>query len=184
MESPLESPFLSIGPDKIVHQTKYTTVVERPFVDRKGQKGSYTVMNPDRDEKSTVVGVFGVTADDRVILTKSFRIPLKEWIIQAVFGRVNPEETPEDAARRELLEEVGYEAGSLELIVQGPAIPGISPLYIYFFLARDCRFVGSGHEEVGEVVIPVLVPREEVRGWLKNHSLEVDAQTWVFLSHL
>jgi ADP-ribose pyrophosphatase len=58
--------------------------------------------------------VFGVLDDGRILLTKQEQ-PGKEPFIGAAGGQIDEGETPENAARRELLEETGYEAKELTL---------------------------------------------------------------------
>lgn len=50
---------------------------------------------------------------DEVILIKQFRPSLNKWILEVPAGRVEVNEALEDTARRELIEEVGYDAKTL-----------------------------------------------------------------------
>ena len=55
-----------------------------------------------------------VTADGRVILIRQFRYAAGEIMLEVPAGTIDPGETPEETAGRELVEETGYHAGRLE----------------------------------------------------------------------
>jgi len=66
---------------------------------------------------SHCVGVLPFLADDRVLLVRQYRYVFGEnqrWEMPT--GGVHPGETPEQAAQRELREEVGYSAGRLDWV--------------------------------------------------------------------
>lgn len=78
---------------------------------------------------------------DRVLLVEQFRAgpfgrgdPLP-WQLEAIAGRVDPGETPEDAARREALEEAGLVLGPLEMVAEYYPSPGAMTEYIYSYVA-------------------------------------------------
>lgn len=74
----------------------------------------------------------------------------------------------EAAARRELLEETGYEAERLIELAGGPTTPGLSDETMTFFLATRLRRVGAavgdGHEEITLHEVPLAGLRE----WLEK----------------
>jgi 8-oxo-dGTP pyrophosphatase MutT (NUDIX family) len=77
-------------------------------------------------------------------------------------GRVDPGETPEDAARRELREEAGLEASSLQLWTSMQPFPKIDWV-VYLYVARDCRATAAAsHADPGERIRVVEVSLEEL----------------------
>ncbi len=78
---------------------------------------------------------------DRVLLVEQFRAgPLgrgdpQPWMLEAIAGRVDPEETPEQAARREAVEEAGLTLGALEYIGGYYPSPGAKMEYLYAYVA-------------------------------------------------
>ena len=97
-----------------------------------------------------VVLVIPLTAGGDIIFIEQYRWPLKRTVIEYPAGLVGDEgdadETFEAAARRELLEETGYEAGDLQFLLRGPSSPGSSTEVVSFYLAHDARKV----REVGD----------------------------------
>lgn len=78
---------------------------------------------------------------DRVLVVEQFRTgafargDLNPWLIEPVAGRIDADETPEAAARREAAEEAGLTLGRL---IAGPGYypsPGAKTEYIYSFVA-------------------------------------------------
>lgn len=78
---------------------------------------------------------------DRVLVVEQFRTgPLARgdaqcWQIEAVAGRVDPEETPEEAARREAVEEAGLVLAGLEEVARYYPSPGAVSEYLYSYVA-------------------------------------------------
>ena len=78
---------------------------------------------------------------DRVLLIEQFRVgpcrrgdPLP-WQLEAIAGRIDPGESPEDCARREAVEEAGLTLGTLEAVAAYYPSPGAMTEYIYSFVA-------------------------------------------------
>ena len=59
-------------------------------------------------------------------------------------------ETPEEAAKRELLEETGYESDDWERLLTVPSNATIADNYAHIFRARNCRRVSGLHLDEGE----------------------------------
>lgn len=78
---------------------------------------------------------------DRVLLIEQMRMgPLGRgdplpWQLEAIAGRIDPGETPEDAARREAVEEAGLELGRLEKVAEYYPTPGAVTEYLYSYVA-------------------------------------------------
>lgn len=83
-----------------------------------------------------------VTSADtgRVILVEQFRYPALAnsggWLVETVAGRIDGGETPEDAVRREIREEIGYEPRCLERIATFYPSPGAASERIFLFWAE------------------------------------------------
>jgi ADP-ribose pyrophosphatase len=79
--------------------------------------------------------------DGRVVLIRQYRPIVDAEIWELPAGTIEPGESPEACARRELVEEAGYEAGRLESLGEALADPGLTDEKIYLFVARDLRAV-------------------------------------------
>jgi nudix-type nucleoside diphosphatase (YffH/AdpP family) len=77
---------------------------------------------------------------DRVLLIEQFRMgpygrgDPRPWMLEPVAGRIDPGETPEEAARRECHEEAGLDLARLERIAGYYCTPGYSTEYFHNFV--------------------------------------------------
>lgn len=78
---------------------------------------------------------------DRVLLIEQFRLgPLargdgQPWLLEAIAGRIDPGETPEEAGRREAVEEAGLTLGALLPVAQYYPSPGAKSEFLYSYVA-------------------------------------------------
>lgn len=68
--------------------------------------------------------MMAVDTEERVLLVKQFRLPAEQDLWEIPAGRIDPGETPLDAAKRELREETGYSAENWKLLTSYWASPG------------------------------------------------------------
>ncbi len=72
-----------------------------------------------------------------IALIKQFRYPVRSEMIELPAGKLDKGEDPEDCARRELEEEIGYSAGKLTFVCNiHPAI-GFASEKMWIYLAED-----------------------------------------------
>jgi len=73
-----------------------------------------------------------------VLLVRQYRAPLDRDLLEIPAGKRDvAAEPPADTARRELIEEVGYRAGRLELLAQFYNSPGFCDEHSFVYLALD-----------------------------------------------
>lgn len=81
------------------------------------------------------VAALPVRADGRVVLVRQYRYAVDADVWELPAGRLDPGETPEAGARRELVEEVGLRAGEMEPLVTFFTTPGFCDERIHVFRA-------------------------------------------------
>jgi ADP-ribose pyrophosphatase len=129
----------------------------------------------ERTNAAAIVVLVAVTAEGRLLLTEQHREPVGGPVIELPAGLVGdrPGEADEalaTAARRELLEETGYEAGAVRLLAAGPPSAGLSSEIVTFLLATDLRRAGAGGGDDQEAITVHEVPLAAVPGWLAAHA--------------
>ncbi len=97
--------------------------------------------------------IVALTTEHRVLFVEQHRIPIDATTIELPAGLVGDtagqeREDPAEAARRELLEETGHEAPTLEFLAECLTSPGLTDESVRFYLAR----------------------REKSRGWRRGRA--------------
>lgn len=95
------------------------------------------------------VAVLPLEADGTVWCVRQFRYPFSELLLEIPAGKLEKGEDPEPAARRELSEETGLEAGRLEYLGKQYASPGYCGEVLHVYLARGLHR-GEAHLDDGE----------------------------------
>jgi ADP-ribose pyrophosphatase len=106
----------------------------------------------------------------RIILLRQFRAPFNDYIMEVPAGVVNSGESPEDTARRELIEETGYSARVLEKLGSYTPTPGYSSEVLHLFVARELEYKGIRPEKY-EILEPFSVEFSEAYKMVVNGAI-------------
>ena len=131
--------------------------------------------------------IIAVTPDDEVLFVEQFRVPLGRRTIEMPAGLVGDDhahDTLESAARRELIEETGWQPARLDVLLVGPTSSGMSSERIAFVRALDLTRVGEGGGVDNEDITVHTVPRSQAPAWLMRkqaEGFELDLKLWAGL---
>ena len=147
---------------------KVETVAEGKFI-RLVRQGKWEYVK--RKGIAGIVAIVAVTDDRKIILVEQDRPPVGKRVIELPAGLAGDVAGHEDeelaaAARRELLEETGYEAREMTRVAEGAASAGISDEVITLFLATGLRKTGEGKGDGSEEIALHEVPVDRVVQWL------------------
>lgn len=129
----------------------------------------------ERRSSTGVVVIAALTESGEVLLVEQFRQPLGCRVIElpaglAGDGAAREDESLVDAARRELLEETGYEAPEFEKMTEGPVSAGMSSETVTFFRALQAHRTGPGGGEDDEDIEVHVIPLDEVEDWISRRA--------------
>ncbi len=123
-----------------------------------------------RHNATGVVTIIAITPENKILLVEQYRPPVESNVIELPAGLAGDghhhHETLEAAARRELLEETGYEAGSISYVGGGTVSPGLTDELVTLFIARQLNKVGPAQGDGGESITLHEVPVDGLLEWL------------------
>lgn len=116
--------------------------------------------------EGTAASIVGLTADSLVVLVKHFRPGPKAILNELPGGFVDPGEDPMAAARREFIEETGYD-GDFEFI--GTCLDdAYSTMERYCYVAKHCQKIGEPQNTRTEQTEVTLLSLPEFRAQLRR----------------
>lgn len=118
----------------VAYTNPFYTVYDEEYVLADGEASHYYAIRGL--QTSFVVPVL---TPDTLILTKQFRYLYQEYSWEFPAGRVDPGETMEEAALRELNEEAGYKAGTLHYAGWFAPCNGLTDEQTHVFVATDLQ---------------------------------------------
>jgi ADP-ribose pyrophosphatase len=117
--------------DEVVFATPWFQIVAKNVEGSNGPH--YSLQTKD------YVSVVAVTEDGRLVLVRQFRPAVDRMMLELPSGHVEPGETPEQAARKELWEETGYRADTFTLLGNLTPDSGRLGNRMWCFFARGAR---------------------------------------------
>lgn len=126
----------------------------------------------ERNNCTGIVIIVPVTDEGQVILVEQYRLPVNSRVIEFPAGLVNDicgaqKETLSKAAKRELLEETGYQATRMTKLLEGPVSGGSTSDMVTMFLAQGLKKTGKGGGDATEMISIHEVPLKRTARWLR-----------------
>lgn len=127
----------------------------------------------ERNNCSGIVIIVAMTNEKKVIFVEQYRPPVDKRVIEFPAGLVNDECYPKiesfaTAAKRELLEETGYQAQKIIELLKGPASSGSSADVVTMVHAKGLKKVAAGGGNKFESIVVHEVDFKKVDVWLKT----------------
>jgi ADP-ribose pyrophosphatase len=130
-----------------------------------------------RTRSSGAVHIVAVTEARELILVEQHRIPVQARCLELPAGimgdsAAHADESAEQSAMRELLEETGYEGRHARLLCRGPNAPGLTSEHSHLVLVSGLtrRHAGGGVD--GEDITVHLAPLDGIDAWLAQKQAD------------
>jgi ADP-ribose pyrophosphatase len=117
--------------------------------------------------------------DGTIALVRQYRHPAVKYLLELPAGGRNDEERPEDAAARELEEELGLVAGKLEKLSEFFVSPGFCAEKMWLYLATELSHTEQRLED-DEILEVVRLPIDRAMQMITDGEIE-DAKTIIGL---
>jgi ADP-ribose pyrophosphatase len=157
---------------EVVYRGRLITVRRDTVRLRSGKTGEREIV-----EHAPVVAMIPLDEDGKLLMVRQYRKAVEQVLLELPAGSIEEGETPEDAVRREMVEETGYEPRIIRLVTDLYPSPGISDEVMHMYLVSD--MTGEGHptepaDEIEVERVDVTQAAEMVR-----HGLITDAKSKV-----
>lgn len=158
---PLSVQKTCVGQEAIIYEGKYLRFLKKgewEYIQRAHLGGK-------------IVIVVALTKENKVILVEQYRVPVKRKVIEFPAGLVSDHEHIKNeslasAAKRELLEETGYQAKKMVKLLEGPVSSGSSADKVTMFRAFDLKKVSQGGGDDMECIVVHEVALKQIDQWL------------------
>jgi ADP-ribose pyrophosphatase len=136
-------------------------------------------------ESKDWVNIIPITPENHVVMVRQYRHGSGEVTLEIPGGIVDPGDTPQGAAVRELFEETGYETEDWSPIGSVSPNPAIFNNRCYTFLARNVKRIRDPMPDQTEDIDVELVPLADIPTYLRegkiDHAIVVSAFHLYFL---
>ncbi len=135
-------------------------------------------------ESEDWVNIIPLTGKGEVVMIRQYRHGAREVTLEIPGGLVDPGDTPEEAAARELLEETGYRGEALVKIGAVNPNPALFNNRCYTFAAQNVTKITEPMPDQAEDIEVVLIPLSNIPKLIQtgeiNHAMVITAFYWYF----
>jgi len=153
---------------KTLWKGNFMSAVEITYRDARGVVRTWEAL--ERVGVGGIVVMVGVTPDGNVLLERQFRPPMGRDVIELPAGLVESGENMEEAAKRELIEETGWEAKKLDFLAEGPISTGASTESLRAYLCTELEHVGKNGGDDNEIIEVIEVPLHAAQEFLRDQQ--------------
>jgi 8-oxo-dGTP pyrophosphatase MutT (NUDIX family) len=162
---------------KTVWEGKFLRALILDYRDKTGSIRNWEAV--ERVNCNGIVVVIPVTIDGEFLLIRQFRPVVNNFVIEFPAGLNDKEESLIEAAKRELIEETGYNAEELIFLADGPVSSGMSTEMLTVFLAKNAYPATSDIKEKypadeSESIEIIKTPIPKIYETLESHRKNGD----------
>ncbi len=173
-----------------IHEGRYITRYDVDYLTAEGHKKTYEMISRNRNIRTleelqnrkadSVIMILTDASGERILVTREYRMAMAQWIYNFPAGLIDPGETPEEAAERELREETGLRLVRIEDVLDN------SYSAIGFSNERNvCVFgvaEGEFHRSTSDVeeIAPGWYTKEEMKELLRTEAFAARTQAYCY----
>ena len=154
---------------------KFITRYDVDYVTAEGRQKTYEIISRNRNiqtleelqnhRPNAVVMVLTDESGERILINREYRMAMAQWIYNFPAGLIDPGETPEESARRELWEETGLTLSRIDDVLDNS-----------YSAVGEFRKSTSDAEEI----VPGWYTREDVRRLLRTEPFAARTQAYCY----
>ena len=173
-----------------IHEGRFITRYDVDYVTEEGRPKTYEMISRNRDIRTldelqnrkpdSVILILTDERGERILVSREYRMAMAQWIYNFPAGLINPGETPEESAARELREETGLRLVRIDDVLDN------SYSAIGFSNERNVCVFGAAEGEFGkstsdaEEIVPGWYTKEEMRRLLRTEAFAARTQAYCY----
>ena len=173
-----------------IHEGKFITRYDVDYVTAEGHGKTYEIISRNRDittlealqnkKADSVIMILTDKDGGRILVNREYRMAMAQWIYNFPAGLIDPGETPEESARRELWEETGLKLTRIDDILDN------SYSAVGFSNERNlCVFgtaAGTFRESTSDVeeIVPGWYTKAQMRNLLRTEAFAARTQAYCY----
>lgn len=173
-----------------VHEGRFITRYDVDYVTEAGNPKTYEIISRNRDMKTleelqnttpdSVILIMTDAGGERILVNREYRMAMAQWIYNFPAGLIDPGETPEESARRELWEETGLTITRIDDVLDGSysAIGFSNERNICIFGSAEGTFRESTSD--AEEIVPGWYTKEEMKHLLRTECFAARTQAYCY----
>ena len=173
-----------------IHEGKFITRYDVDYVTAEGHAKTYEIISRNRDistlealqnkKADSVIMILTDKSGERILVNREYRMAMAQWIYNFPAGLIDPGETPEESARRELWEETGLKLTHIDDILDNSysavGFANERNLCVFGTAAGTFRESTSDLEEI----VPGWYTKAEIRGLLRAEPFAARTQAYCY----
>ncbi len=183
---------MEIKSAKKLTNLKWLNLFDVAYVDKNGRNKSWQIATRARQPKcvsgrftepDAVVIVPFHTLENKIVITREYRVPLADYEYGFPAGLVDDGESVEQAVRRELKEETGLSL--TRVISTSPPVyssAGMTDESVVMVYIECSGKPSTAHNTESEAIEVELISRSEASRLCEDPALKFDAKAWLVLS--
>ena len=173
-----------------INEGRFITRYDVDYVTDEGHPKTYEIISRNRDIRTleelqnrkadSVVLILTDEAGERILINREYRLAMAQWIYNFPAGLIDPGESPEESAKRELWEETGLELVRIDDMLDNSysAVGFSNERNVTVFGAAGGTFRESTSDV--EEIVPGWFTKEEIRSLLRTEPFAARTQAYCY----
>ncbi len=173
-----------------IHEGKFVTRYDVDYLTAEGNEKTYEMISRNRNMRTleelqnktpdSVVLILTDESGERILVIREYRMAMAQWICNFPAGLIDPGETPEESAKRELWEETGLTLIRIDDILDNSysAVGFSNERNICVFGAAEGEFRKSTSDV--EEIVPGWYSKAEIREMLRKEPFAARTQAYCY----